>query len=424
LFLSKKLLQEYSQSLRPSIQILSRESKKGYENLTPHTSRLTLRPQMSVDEEGLSSIEEEEAGSIHPNAPFDLESEALLLNDGRTKTRDLDRAAVQDRLLLPSLRFYFYQPFHWITSSFELKREENEAPKWTPSDSDAETTSTSTTEWITEKGSTEDLEHDRPVKKVTKRGRSRTRRERNQTNLAPSASKQGQERHLSWFAHGFVWTWIDIVFSWLGFVFAILARQSTSFVTLEIPMYVDNVFEPVGEVGMINLRLCYNQTTLKESDAMGCMILRLDSQEVNDERFQVSTILLSMVVLVGGFISIFFTTASFWSSINLRPIGIGCLFSFVLQSSSLLFFRSHLCAQHTCHLSTGCYFSICASVCWIVSCVASSRMDVFKRHTREKAKVSEGVNGIELQRVTRANPRTRPNEATRGLTRQNDDTSS
>jgi hypothetical protein len=347
---------------------------------------------MNVDADGLTSMEVglEEAGSILLNAAFDPESEALLHDDGRASAQELDMAAVKDRLLLPSLRFYFYQRLQWITL------------KWTRSDSDTETTRTFTTEWITENASTEDLETDRQVtKKVTKRGRSRTRRECRQTNSTSSALKHGhQERHLTWFAHGFKWTAIGIIFSWLGFDLAIAAQQSTSFVTLETPMYVDTVFEPVREVGMINLRLCYNKTVSEEhDDDMGCMILRLDSHEVNDAMLQVSTLLLSMGVLVGGFSSVFLTTASFWSSINLRPVGMACLFSFVLQSSALLFFGSHLCAQHSCHVSTGCYSSIFASLCWIVSCLASTRMDVDKRQSRDKAKVAEGAKSIELQNV-------------------------
>jgi hypothetical protein len=285
----------------------------------------------------------------------------------------------------------------------------DEAPELTKSDSDGENTGTSTTDSSAE---LDDLENPRPVPIVetttTKRGRSKTRQGRSEANSDRSSDRHGQEEHLSWLAYGFKWTVIGIIFSWLGFALAILARQNTSFATLETPLQVDPVFEPVVEVGMMNLKLCYNETYLGEEGDTGCMIHRLDSDEVNDAMFQVSRILLSMAILVGGFMSIFLTTASFWSSINLRPIGVGCLICYFLQSFSFLFFDTQLCAQYTCRVSTGCYFSIIASACWIMSCVAASRMEAFKmgqrekrykveRRNRYKAKLAAAMEGMEIQ---------------------------
>jgi hypothetical protein len=283
----------------------------------------------------------------------------------------------------------------------------DEAPELTKSDSDGENTGTSTTDSSAE---LDDLENPRPVTIVetTNRGRSSTRQERSEAKADHSSTRHGQEEHLSLFSHGFKWTVIGIIFSWLGFTLAILARQSTSFATLESPLQVDPVFEPVVEVGMMNLKLCYNETYLGEEGDIGCMIHRLDSDEVNDAMFQVSRMLLSMAILVGGFMSIFLTVASFWSSINLRPVGVGCLICYFLESFSFLFFDTHLCAQYTCRVSTGCYFSIVASACWILSCVAASRMDAFKigqkekkrkleRRNRYKAKLAAAMESMEIQ---------------------------
>ena len=193
-----------------------------------------------------------------------------------------------------------------------------------------------------------------------------------------------QESHCQCFAHGHIWTMVGIIFSWLGFALAFLARRSNSFVTLENPMYVDPVFDPIDQVGMVNLQLCFNETYVEDPALTGCTIHRLDSTDINDAMFQVSRILVSLVILLGGFMSAFLTSTMFWSSINLRPIGIGYLISYFLQSFTFLFFDTNLCAQYKCHISTGCYYSIIASICWILACVASSRMDVHKLDQKER----------------------------------------
>ena len=192
-----------------------------------------------------------------------------------------------------------------------------------------------------------------------------------------------KESHFQWFAHGYFWTIVGILFSWTGFALAMLARRSNTFVTLETPMYIDPVFDTVEHVGLVNLQLCFNETYVDDPALTGCTTHRLDSTDINDSMFQISRILVSLVILLGGFMSAFLTTTLLWSSINLRPIGIGYLFSYFLQSFTFLFFDTNLCAQYTCHVSTGCYYSILASICWIVACVAASRMDVYKLDQQE-----------------------------------------
>jgi hypothetical protein len=205
-------------------------------------------------------------------------------------------------------------------------------------------------------------------KSESSRGRSPTRR----THKTKSSKKE-EEKHISLFGHGRLWTLLAIMFSWSGFAFAFFSRSSTEFVTMDIPIYVDPVFDTVSEIGLINLRLCYNESFI---DRSGCTIHELGSDDVNDRMFQISRSLIFVAILFGGFLSSCLSASVCWSSINLRPIGVGYLITYFLQSFSFLFFDSDLCAEHQCHLGRGCLFSIVASICWLASGIAASRMDI------------------------------------------------
>jgi hypothetical protein len=191
-----------------------------------------------------------------------------------------------------------------------------------------------------------------------------------------------EEGHIGIFAHGKFWTVIGILFSWVGVALAVMARQSVEFVTLEFPFYIDPTFETVTEIGLMRLRLCFNETY--DEDQSGCVNHPLASADIDDRMFELARALITLAILLGFFLSIFLTVAVFWNSINLRPIGIGYLIAYFMQSASFLFFDTTLCGEHKCLVGTGCYFSIAGSICWIISCVASSRMDHCK-HKRWQA---------------------------------------
>ena len=188
--------------------------------------------------------------------------------------------------------------------------------------------------------------------------------------------------HFEFCAHGKVWTTFAVLFTWAGFGLSFAGRQSTEFVKLDVPLYVDPTFNSVSEVGMVNLQLCYNETYVGSQS--GCIIYQLQASDVNDRMFQVSRSLAFLATVLGGFLSVFVSAASFWQSINLRPIGIGYLIAYFLQSFSFLFFDSHLCAEHSCQMSQGCYLSIVASVCWILTSIVTSRMDLVIEKKRKK----------------------------------------
>jgi hypothetical protein len=207
-------------------------------------------------------------------------------------------------------------------------------------------------------------------KSESNQGKSRTRR----TPKSQSSTKE-EEKHIILFGHGKKWTLIAIVLSWIGFAFAFLSRSSTEYVTLDIPIYIDAVFDTVTEIGLINLRLCYNESF---TDQSGCMIHELAADDVDDRMFQISRSLVFMAILFGGFLSTCLSASVWWTSIDLRPIGIGFLITYFFQSFSFLFFDTELCFEHKCHFGRGCYFSAVASVCWLASGIAASRMEATK----------------------------------------------
>jgi hypothetical protein len=198
------------------------------------------------------------------------------------------------------------------------------------------------------------------------------------------AKEEDPENHFMLFAHDRLWTGLGLFSSWMGFMFAYLARSSTEFVTLEVPVYIDPIFDKVSSVGMINLQLCYNETFAPT--AQGCITDQLGSDEIEDVIFQVARSFAFLAVLLGGFMSVMLTSAVVWYSINLRPIGLGYLFAYFLQSFTFLFFDTELCSAHGCTISSGGYHCIAASVFWIIACIAASRMDAIKYHLAEKKK--------------------------------------
>ncbi|KAL3909952.1 MAG: hypothetical protein SGILL_007883, partial [Bacillariaceae sp.] len=210
-----------------------------------------------------------------------------------------------------------------------------------------------------------------------RRGRSSTTKSRREImHLADQ-----QQPHFQFMSHGKFWTLLGIVVSWTGFALAHQAWVSTEFVSLEKGMYVDPTFEEVTEIGMIHLRLCYNETFVVENiDASlpGCTIHDLTAGEIDDTMFQTARSMAFLAVLLGGFVSVFMTTSVVWHSINLRPIGFGYLIAYFLQSFTFLFFDADLCTEHKCSLAQGGIFSAVASLCWILACIAAARMDSHK----------------------------------------------
>jgi hypothetical protein len=53
---------------------------------------------------------------------------------------------------------------------------------------------------------------------------------------------------------------ISCVFAWIGSVCAVSTRQSTNFVRLRNPLIMTQSHEPIDAMGIIRLRIGYNET--------------------------------------------------------------------------------------------------------------------------------------------------------------------
>lgn len=197
-----------------------------------------------------------------------------------------------------------------------------------------------------------------------------------------SPQEREDRKHFMWFTHGKLWTMLAIVFAWTGLLCSFQARDTTSFASLEYPIFIDTSYEEVYDVGMVNVQLCLNKTHTGIDD---CAVHALGVDSVSDKMFQLARSMAFLAILLGGFLAASITLAVFWSSINLRPVGIGFLITYFLQSLTFLFYDSDLCASHSCHMSKGTAYSIAGSFCWIFAAVASARMDNV-RYQQEKAR--------------------------------------
>lgn len=192
--------------------------------------------------------------------------------------------------------------------------------------------------------------------------------------------------HFVLFSHGKFWTVIGILFAWTGLICASDARTTTSFVTVESPIYIDSTFEEVYDVGLVNFQLCFNETTAQRS---GCTVHELEVNDVNDKMFQIARSMAFLACLLGGVLAACMTISIVWHSINLKPIGKGLLLTYFCQSFTFLFFDSRVCGMHKCSLSQGSINSIIACFCWILAAIAAARMDAYKDRKMKEREMAE-----------------------------------
>lgn len=198
---------------------------------------------------------------------------------------------------------------------------------------------------------------------------------------SPQKRKKYQKQHIRWFGHGVFWTVVALTSCFLGSIFSVLARRSTHFALLETPLYIAPIYEPLEYVGMLQLEPCHNVTL---TGKIGCTIMELTTDDVQDDMFELSRTFLSLGTAFGIFFSLFLASATFWESINLRPLCFGFLLTYFFQSFSMLFFDTKLCGVNHCRVGPGCIMSIIASLCWILACVSTAKMDTVKIRARRQ----------------------------------------
>jgi hypothetical protein len=182
--------------------------------------------------------------------------------------------------------------------------------------------------------------------------------------------------HINPWGHGKLWTLLALLFAWTGCVCAVFTRQSTHFVNLRDPLVMTDNYEPIRELGMIRVQLCYNESI--PDNLTGCKIIRFTRNEVEDWKFNLSRSLFTLGSFLGMALSVVLSTSVFWESINLLPVAAGFLLSYLLQSFSMIFFDTDLCHEYKCQMAAGGYLSITTCICWIATLMAVAKMDLFK----------------------------------------------
>ena len=259
--------------------------------------------------------------------------------------------------------------------------------------------------------STQELDSD--CKTGTNTTNSSTKRNKKATSVLAAAEIVDDDeplvpkRHCIWMPFGHARTWSAVLLMGMGITFAILARRSTSFVKLGTPMELTPHLQPVTDVGLVRLTLCNADESLQEDVDMpymnamvdmsdetttqqiahsSCYNVRLSADIVEDTMWEVSRLSASLAIVLGVFFCALLISTIYWESINMKPMAIGLLVTYLLQSFSFFFYDSQLCREHSCKLSSGTYLSILASFCWFGASMVCILMDVY--HTRKMRRLA------------------------------------
>ena len=215
-------------------------------------------------------------------------------------------------------------------------------------------------------------------------------------NLTKDKRPVKPREHFSCLSYGKVLTILAVLSCLLGLILAVLSKRSYSFVRLRDPLRISPHLDNVHHVGLVDLKLCYNESAKVIDPALdgisllvnetetdyqtfrqkGCYDFHLTAEVVDDAMWNVARSFLSIAIALGSFLTLMLFTSILWESINLKPIAVGLLVTYFSQSLSFFFFDSDLCRQHICSVSSGSTMSICSSVCWFAAGLLCIRMDV------------------------------------------------
>jgi len=205
---------------------------------------------------------------------------------------------------------------------------------------------------------------------VTQKPQMRTKEKNERSDSIRSVGKVEDTKYpaesqcIRWFGHGKLETLIAVAFAWIAMGLSIAARQDLQFVQLKYSMDVAPLFQPINAIGLVNIALCFDETTAHNQT--GCLTVILQNDEIDDTMYEVAGLFGSSSVVFGAFFTILLSTSTFWETIDLRPIGFGLLITYFLQSFTMLFFDADFCRDYTCKVGSGCILSIFSSVCWYV----------------------------------------------------------
>ena len=244
-----------------------------------------------------------------------------------------------------------------------------------------------------------------------------------------------KEKHLGWFHLGPLKTSFSISMAILAFGLSLTCKHSTNFVKLDIPIDLGLQYEEVSNMGLFYMEMCradrsvsidyandvvtvssfiyaddssiveepietivHQLTTtdyLSQSEVEGesqpkikvCERIRLKSNTIVDGVWNVARIFAGMTEWLGAFVVSTLVFAIFWKTMNLIPILIGLLLTYLFQSLAFFFFETGLCKKHGCSQSTGGNFAIGAVVCWFLAWLGVLNIILYERYEKQKAKI-------------------------------------
>ena len=239
-------------------------------------------------------------------------------------------------------------------------------------------------------------------------------------------------------------TLFTIVMGLVSFALTYTCKNSTNFVRLDIPLEVGPSYDHVNYVGLFSIEICRadeeiivdykkNIVTIESfsydddievdaqphdtsvtqmlastyfnrsegtNDSDGdrnkiCKVIPLDSEVVDDGLWNACRLFLGFSEWLGGFMIILLICSCIWKTINLVPICVCLLFTYVLQSMSFFFFESKLCKEHGCYQDKGGIIAIGAIACWFLTWIGSLNMVMYAKDLeREKeVEIAKQKNG-------------------------------
>lgn len=225
-----------------------------------------------------------------------------------------------------------------------------------------------------------------------------------------------RQRHLSLLAFGLLSTLFTITLAIMGLTLSYITKSSSSFVRLNEKLEISSQLNLVEFVGIGQVKLCYNQTSIEHQlwemnsqsiwgdgvyrQLSGCFNLQLSSEEINDTMWVVSFSFQCLALVMGTFSTTMLLLTIYWESINLKPIVISLLLTYLFQSLSFSFFDSNLCHTNGCEFSEGSICSLFASICWFLCSFSCIRMHIGYETKRIKwnKRRESALRKIDLQR--------------------------
>jgi len=269
----------------------------------------------------------------------------------------------------------------------------------------------------------------------------------NLKNVNQESFRSFRKENTTLFPFGKVRTIFPILMSLSAIICSMLCKESTSFVSLGKPVYVDG-YENLSELGLFYVKFCrtdefinnidpssgiativkleyaeeeefiddmaffnkpeiISETTFNvkmidhekddqltllyntSTDENDCRKFKLESTLVSDGLWNTVRLLVGYTAAIGFFVTIALVTTIFWKTINLIPISIGMFFTYLCQSFAFLFYDSTACKKHYCYHSRGTSLAVAACICWFSASIGTLIMLLHERNSKHLEKMRD-----------------------------------